>query len=1136
MRSSRQREAPKPEYTATELDSSQQHASGGPANADRSNSGSFAVGELLANRFEIVRWIASGGMGDVYEAWDRELGECVAVKTIRQEIASDRQAMDRFRREISLARKVTHPGVCRIFDVFFHAAGDTPTGGGPSDGATAFLTMELLDGPTLAQHLSEAGPMSAAEAWPLVRQMAGALAAAHEVGVVHRDFKPSNVLLVGGSRGLRAVVSDFGLARESELKGVEVTAPGEVLGSPAYMAPEQATGGEITTATDVYSLGVVIFQMVTGRLPFEAASPLATLIQRVKEDPPRPSTLVSDLDPRWETAILKSMARDPKDRFVDAAEVEAALTPAVPGSLRSRRLRRRLRWVEGSLVVFLVVAAVAHLPIFRRSPVIEAASPAVTGSRFSVAVLGFKNLSGREDADWLATAMTELLATELATAESLRAVPGENVARMKLELAVQVTDGLAADTLHTIGQHLNTHFVVLGSYLATGAGAGNQLRLDLRIQDTATGETIATLSETATEAGLLGLIGRMGAELRQALGLDPSAPAEGGLIEGAALPSNSVAARFYAQGLAELRSFRALAARDLLRRAISADPDYALAYASLAEALGTLGYDAEAMEQIATAFELSAGLPREERLQVEGQYHERMLAWDRTIEIYQTLAEDYPDSLEYGLDLVRAQIRGDRRQDAGTTLERLRKLLPNIADDPRIDLLESELAWSLAQYPRALETATRAVEKGRHHGARLLAARAQRFQGRALWRLGRLEEAVVAARESERALFKLGDLAGGAQALNLCGIVHYESGDLEAASTAYQQALQVFRQIGSRAGIDGVLNNQAIVLQIKGDLDGAASLYEETLEIAREQDDKTNLSIGLYNLALVRGLQGRKAVARQMHEEALALAREVENPYLVATRLIGIAGLDDDAGDLEAARRGYREAEGIMRRLENQDGVAYTVHRQARLDLAMGDLASTRRRLEEALAIREQIGGQARVLEVRLSLARLALEESDSETAAAGAREIAEAFADSALPREEAFARVNLVEASLAAGRRSAARAALDRVFELSRSVELVGLEVVATTMNARIMAADGRRDEALEMLDQALSKAVEIGRLDLQLEARMATGEIELQAGRAAAGRERLAAVAQDASARGLILLADKARRLSSGGSRYLR
>ncbi len=1091
----------------------------------------FFAGDLLADRFEIVRWIASGGMGDVYEALDMELGERVAVKAIKHEISSDQLAMDRFRREISLARKVTHPSVCRIFDVFFHSANDVTSdarGSGDSvEPSIAFLTMELLNGATLSEHLKAGGPMPTDEAWPLVRQMASALASAHEAGVVHRDFKCGNVLLVGGSNGIRAVVTDFGLARHVELGDGELTTTGEIVGSPAYMAPEQATGGKITPAADIYALGIVMYEMVTGRLPFEAASPLAALVKRAKEPPRSPRIYVEDLDPRWEAAIMKCLARDPAKRFATADDVIAELSP----STRSRppQGNRRRRWLEAILVLLVVLAGVTHLPIFQRTPESVAAMPAPSAeARQSVAVLGFKNLTGRPTAAWLSTALAELLATELALGDGLRTVPGENVARMKIELAVKETDGLAADTLLAIGDHLNTDAVVLGSYLATGDGG--PLRLDLRLQDTASGETIATLSETAAEAELLDLVSRLGSGLRRELGHEELS-VDQQAAKRASMPANPAAARFFAQGLAGLRAFDALAARDYLQQAVDADPGYAVAYAALAEAWSTLGYDTEAMDQISIAFELGTALPRQERLLIEGQYLEVAADWDRAIEIYRTLYELYPDELEYGLDLARSQTRGNRPQEASATLEALRQLPPPAGDDPRIDLQEANLAWSLAQYPRVYEAASRAETKGQRLSARLLAARARWLVGRALWRMGRLDEAMAAARESEQALFELGDRAAGALALNLRGIVLYERGELDAALSVYDEALAVFREIGHRRGIGDVLTNQAIIFHVQGELDQAAELHQETLRMAREVGDKTNVSIGLYNLALLHRQQGQASTAKGMLEEALAIARELENPYLLASRLIGMAGILGAEGDVAQARRKYTEASQIMRQLDNRDGVAFTVYQLGLLDLVSGDLKSSRRRLEEALAIQEELGAEGRALHARLALARLDLEEGEYQLAVDQARDIAQGFAAARRPVDEARAYAVLARAELLGDRLPAAREARDRALVLIGSTDDVSLKVEVSILAAQLAAAEGRPDEALTVLETARAKAAAADLFGRQLEARLAAGEIELRAGRGEGGRARLAAVESDATARGFVRVARKARQLSERG-----
>lgn len=283
--------------------------------------------DVLAERFQITRFIARGGMGDVFEAFDLELGEVVALKTIRPEAAEAEGALERFHREIHLARRVTHPNVCRIFDLFHHFVSDEP------DGEITFVTMELLSGQTLAARLKEKGALETKEALPIVAQVVEGLAAAHRAGIVHRDFKSANVLLVPSEHeagGLRAVVTDFGIARTVSAKdGLDLTLTGAgiILGTPAYMAPEQVEGKPVSPRTDIYALGIVIYEMVTGKRPFAGENEFSTAVQRLKAPPPPPRLHRADLDPRWEAVILRCLERDPERRFASATDVARALLP-----------------------------------------------------------------------------------------------------------------------------------------------------------------------------------------------------------------------------------------------------------------------------------------------------------------------------------------------------------------------------------------------------------------------------------------------------------------------------------------------------------------------------------------------------------------------------------------------------------------------------------------------------------------------------------------------------------------------------------------------------------------------------------------------------------------------------------------
>jgi serine/threonine protein kinase len=288
----------------------------------------FQAGDVVASRFRIVRYLARGGMGELYEAEDLELHERVALKTILSNFAANERSIQLFKREVHLARQVTHPNVCRIYDVFRHRVSGA---GGPAV-EVVFLAMELLHGETLADKLRRDGRFETTEILPIARQMAAGLAAAHRVGVVHRDFKSHNVMLVkpnAPEQEVRVVVTDFGLARRSADDGNTAFSlsfgADEISGTPAYMAPEQVEGGAVTPATDIYAFGVVLYELLTGVWPFMAETPMKMAIKRLQEPPPPPSVHLTGLDPRWEATILRCLARQPADRFANITEAVASL-------------------------------------------------------------------------------------------------------------------------------------------------------------------------------------------------------------------------------------------------------------------------------------------------------------------------------------------------------------------------------------------------------------------------------------------------------------------------------------------------------------------------------------------------------------------------------------------------------------------------------------------------------------------------------------------------------------------------------------------------------------------------------------------------------------------------------------------
>jgi eukaryotic-like serine/threonine-protein kinase len=303
-----------------------------PGHVDPHASPAFAEDQIVSGRYRIARFLGRGGMGEVYEAEDLELRERIALKTLHPDIADDAASISRFKREIQLSRKVGHPNVCKVFDLVRHSVNTS------SPSVVYFLTMELLTGETLEARLRRQGPMTTDQALPIIEQVSLGLDAAHQAGIIHRDFKPSNIMLVGGPSGTRAVVTDFGLARSNappDTSAVTETLTDHVLGTPGYIAPEVLIGMAGTVRSDIYALGVAVHRMTTGALPKS------------------PEITVKGLDPKWQKAIRRALDPFPENRFASASE----FVQAIRGTIQTRRIPARPMVLAGIAILMLLLGS-----------------------------------------------------------------------------------------------------------------------------------------------------------------------------------------------------------------------------------------------------------------------------------------------------------------------------------------------------------------------------------------------------------------------------------------------------------------------------------------------------------------------------------------------------------------------------------------------------------------------------------------------------------------------------------------------------------------------------------------------------------------------------------------------------------
>ena len=314
------------------------------------------VAAILATRYEVLESLGEGGMGLVYRVRDRETNEILALKLLRPEIARDPAMMERFKDEIRLARRITHKNVSRIYD--FNRVDDL-----------VYITMEYVDGESLRAYLKRAGKLSPERVIDLARQIAAGLGEAHAQGVVHRDLKPENVIL---ARDGLVKLMDFGIARA--LGGNTTTT---VIGTPGYMAPEQSQGKSVDQRTDLYALGLILYECLTGRRAFAGATPVEVALKQIKERPVPPRQLLSATPPHLEAIVMRCLEKEPSRRFVSAAELQRALTPPSEPSRRSASGWRKLAAISAAALLAVVVT---HKIVQQESSSPQPAAPVQTES------------------------------------------------------------------------------------------------------------------------------------------------------------------------------------------------------------------------------------------------------------------------------------------------------------------------------------------------------------------------------------------------------------------------------------------------------------------------------------------------------------------------------------------------------------------------------------------------------------------------------------------------------------------------------------------------------------------------------------------------------------------------------------
>jgi serine/threonine protein kinase len=592
-------------------------------------------GTVLGGRYEILDTVGEGGMGAVYKASDRELGRTVALKVIRPELASNPDILQRFKQEILLASRVTDRNIIRIYDL------------GDAEGVK-FITMEFVEGEDLRHLLQRHGKLPASEAVDIMEQVVSGLRAAHRLGIIHRDLKPGNIMRATDSRVL---VMDFGLARS--LEGDGMTRTGTMLGTMEYMSPEQAQAKDLDARSDIFTVGLILYELLTGIMPYQAESVVASLIKRTQQRAIPISEIDRNMPGVLSNIVSKCLERDPALRYQNADELLADFR-AWQGKSGSSRVSvtsaglwmnrvRDFSWsgiAPVALLLVVIVAATAWYFSKRQNATV------VTHPPVSVLVADFQNNTSDKLFD---DTLEPMFNVALEGASFVNAY-NRGTARQLAGKLPSPSQKLDEQTSRLVAVSQGVSAILTGSLNSQGSG----YRLSVSVIDAITGKTLATAAGTAANKDELLLnIPKLAAPLRKALGDATPESVQVEKTRGALSAASLEVVHEYGIAMEQLFAGNSEEALRSFSNAIALDPNFARAYGGMAAAYGNLGRTQDAEKYVKLAMEHVDRMTERERYRVRGFYYFTTGNWPKCIEEYSELLKRFPAD-----DVAQANVGG----------------------------------------------------------------------------------------------------------------------------------------------------------------------------------------------------------------------------------------------------------------------------------------------------------------------------------------------------------------------------------------------------------------------------------------------------------------------------------------------
>jgi tetratricopeptide (TPR) repeat protein len=651
----------------------------------------LTTGTTFAGRYQIIEELGKGGMGKVYRVLDKELKEEVALKLIKSDIASDKKTLERFSNELKLARKISHKNVGRMYELM-------------DEKGIRYITMEYVPGEDLKRLIRKVGQFSAGKTVSIAKQVCEGLTEAHRLGVVHRDIKPQNIM-VDEEGNVR--ILDFGIARSLKAKGI--TGAGVMVGTPEYMSPEQAEVKEVDQRSDIYSLGVILYEMATGRVPFEGETPLGIAMKHKSEKPLDPRELNAQIPEDLSRVILRCMEKDKEKRYQSAGEVRSDLVSiekGIPTTEREIPKRKPLTSREITVtfglkklfipaLVIIAVAVIAVI-ILKLVPRKEAVLPQKIEN--SIAVISFENQTGDKAYDYLQKAIPNLLVTSLEQTGNLYVATWERLRDLLKQTGKADTEFIDSDLGFMLCRKEGVEALVLGSFIK----AGDVFATDVKVLDVETKKLLKSASSRGkgVDSILERQIDELSLEISRSIGVTEQKTGTAQMQIADVTTDSIEAYNYFLKGMEAWEKLYDEEARKLLEKAVEIDPDFAMAYLYLSTAYESQNDIKARDEALERAMTFSPKTTEKERLWIEACYA-RYIEKDtgKYFSSLQEIAEKYPKEKRIHQSLGRYYQSRNRDK----AIEEYNKVLEL---DPNYGLALNQIGytyWGMGNYEKAIE-------------------------------------------------------------------------------------------------------------------------------------------------------------------------------------------------------------------------------------------------------------------------------------------------------------------------------------------------------------------------------------------------------------------------------------------------